>query len=385
MELLTALACAMGLLLVVGFVYVAAYFATAPTPAVVGEITSLVIYPLKSAKGIQVKSVLLNERGFAFDRQWMVVDERGNFLSQRRAPRLALVRVELPASEDDALVLSAPGALPITVPTVRKSKDPRKVRCWDDHVPSVDQGDEAAKWFENVLGVEGCRLVRMADDAERQVSRKYAHKGSLTALSDGFPVLLANDSSLSDLNARLTERSHKAIPMDRFRPNLIVGASAAGGAAGGVSSGPEPWAEDKWSSIHVVGGPAESAVEFGVVKPCARCKMPTINQQTGVPDRRGSSDPVVASEPKDIAPEEMDEGGGPAAEAEPTATLKTFRTGQILGYKKPGWSGDVFFGQNVLFRPSAVGRVLRVGDAVVATPRRPAGWFARGVRGVDYW
>ena len=107
MELLTVLACAMGLLLVVGFVYVAAYFATAPTPAVVGEITSLVIYPLKSAKGIQVKSVLLNERGFAFDRQWMVVDERGNFLSQRRAPRLALVRVELPASEDDALVLSA--------------------------------------------------------------------------------------------------------------------------------------------------------------------------------------------------------------------------------------------------------------------------------------
>ena len=67
-----------------------------------------------------------------------------------------------------------------------------------------------------------------------------------------------------------------------------------------------------------------------------------------------------------------------------TATLKTFRTGQILGYKL-GWSGDVFFGQNVLFRPSAVGRVLRVGDAVVATPRRPAGWFARGVRGVDYW
>ena len=152
-----ALACAMGLLLVVVLVYVAAYFATAPTPTVVGEITSLVIYPLKSAKGIQVKSVLLNERGFAFDRQWMVVDERGNFLSQRRAPRLALVRVELPASEDDALVLSAPGALPITVPTVRKSKDPRKVRCWDDHVPSVDQGDEAAKWFDRA---EVARLLK---------------------------------------------------------------------------------------------------------------------------------------------------------------------------------------------------------------------------------
>ena len=70
---------------------------------------------------------------------------------------------------------------------------------------------------------------------------------------------------------------------------------------------------------------------------------------------------------------------------EPTATLKTFRTGALLNYQKPAWKGDVFFGQNVLLTSSSVGRVLSVGDEVVATPRRPVGWFSRGVRGVDFW
>lgn len=249
--------------------YVVAYLASEPTPVKVGEVRSLVIFPLKSARGVPVQAALLDERGLAFDRQWMVVDERGNFLSQRRAPRLALVQAELPTSQDDALRLSAPGATPIAVPAVRRGNS-RSVRCWDDRVASVDQGDAAAKWFEAVLGVEGCRLVRMADDAERQVSRKYAHKGSLTALSDGFPVLLANENSLADLNARMQARGKKPIPMDRFRPNLIVGGE------------PGPWAEDTWSKVQVVNGTnTAGGVPFGVVKPCARCKMPTINQQTG--------------------------------------------------------------------------------------------------------
>ena len=115
-----------------------------------------------------------------------------------------------------------------------------------------------------------------------------------------------------------------------------------------------------------------------MVKPCARCKIPTIDQATGLPDGRASACATKGTADDD------DEGGGPAAEAEPTATLRTFRTGALLGYVKPGWRSDVFFGQNIVGR-GATGRLLSVGDRVVATPRRQRGWFARGIHGVDYW
>lgn len=184
----------------------------------------------------------------------------------------------------------------------------------------------------------------------------------------GFPLLLASDASLADLNERLEARQQKAVPMNRFRPNLVVGDGGGGGA-------PRPWAEDGWARV-VVGG----AAAFGVVKPCSRCKMPTINQATGVPDKLESARPVVKGSADDD-----DEGGGPASAAEPTATLRTFRTGAALGYRKPGWKGDVFFGQNLVPAATAAGRRLAVGDAVVATPRRPRGWYSRGVRGVHYY
>jgi hypothetical protein len=104
--------------------------------------------------------------------------------------------------------------------------------------------------------------------------------------------------------------------------------------------------------------------------------MPTINQQTGVPDGRGSSDAVLGAD-------DTDEGGGPVASAEPTATLRTFRTGELLGYKKAGWKNDVFFGQNLVMH-DAEGATIRVGDAVVATQRRRPSWLSRGVLGVHY-
>ena len=108
--------------------------------------------------------------------------------------------------------------------------------------------------------------------------------------------------------------------------------------------------------------------------------MPSINQRTGVPEGQQSSNPTTTHERPDDP--EIDEGGGPAPEAEPTATLRTFRTGRLLGYKKRGWQNDVFFGQNLV--GLGHGGWLRVGDPVSATPRRPRGAFSRGLRGVDY-
>jgi uncharacterized protein YcbX len=192
-----------------------------PAPTGV-RLTGIRVYPLKSAKGVDVQSSTLDERGLAFDRMWMVVDERGSFLSQRRAPRLATVVAALPVSHSAPLRLSAPssGVEAIEVPVVAVADSPEAatlVRVWDDHVAAVDQGAAAAAWLEQVLGVPGARLVRMADGAKRQCSRKYAPRGSLTAFSDGFPLLLASEASLQELNRRLAERGAAPVPMERFR------------------------------------------------------------------------------------------------------------------------------------------------------------------------
>ena len=343
--------------------YALGFVCTAPSPLSAGKITSIVVYPLKSARGVSVSSAKLDARGLAYDRLWMVVDERGAFMSQRRAPKLALVEVQLPSAPNEPLHVSAPGAQPLSIPVVHAGAS-RQVRCWDDRCVGIDQGDAAATWFQDYLGVEGVRLVRMPDEEKRYCARKYAPSDSTTAFSDGFPVLLASDASLAEVNARLEARGKPSIPMNRFRPNLVISGSGA-------------FAEDGWSAIQVDCGGAAS-VSFGVVKPCARCKMPTIDQTTGVPDGRASACATQGTVDDD------DEGGGPLAEAEPTATLRTFRSGKALGFVKQGWKADVFFGQNLTVPLSAADSVLTVGDTVVATPRRRRGWFSSGIAGVDY-
>jgi hypothetical protein len=350
---------------------------TTPQPVAVGKVTQLIIYPLKSARGVSVSSAKLDAFGLAYDRRWMVVDKGGNFMSQRRAPRLALIEAQLPKSDDEPLRLQdTSGKMkPLRVPVVRHAAEESQVRCWDDHISAVDQGDAAAAWLAAVLGVDDVRLVRMADGATRPCSPKYAPTTAQTAFTDGFPILLTNDASLAQLNARLEARGKGTIPMDRFRPNLVIGAANGSGEGGALGMAPGPFAEDEWAAL-TIGRNGRNEASFRVVKPCARCKMPTINQQTGVPDGRGSSDAVLGAD-------DTDEGGGPVASAEPTATLRTFRTGEILGYKKAGWKNDVFFGQNLVMH-DAEGATIRVGDAVVATPRRRPSWLARGVLGVHY-
>jgi uncharacterized protein YcbX len=159
----------------------------------------------------------------------------------------------------------------------------RQVRVWDDHCAAVDQGDAVAAWLSRVLGVEGARCVRMCEEEERQCSRHYAPRGSTTAFSDGFPLLLASEASLKDLNARLASRGKSAVPMERFRPNLVI-------------DGKAPFEEDGWSRLRVLGKSGGDTL-FGVVKPCARCKMPTIDQRTGVPDGRSSASATQVGSP----------------------------------------------------------------------------------------
>lgn len=249
------------------------------------------VHPLKGAAGVALSAVALDRFGPRHDRRWMAVDDDGVFLSQRNTPALALVGTVV---DGDTLTLTAPGLAPLRVPAGRT---PRRVRVWRDDVDALDCGDDAAAWLRAALG-ESARLVHLPDDGERVVDPSYARPGDRVAFSDAFPFLVIARASLDDLNARLDA----PIPMDRFRPNLVIDGAA-------------PYAEDRWRRIRV------GSVELDVVKPCARCVVTTTDQRTG---ERGK---------------------------EPLRTLATYRRRE----------GHVWFAWNAIHR---TGTALRVGDPV---------------------
>jgi hypothetical protein len=248
------------------------------------RVESLHVYPVKSARGIALESAAIEERGFEHDRRWMVVDARGRFVSQREEPRLALLAVAVEASE---LVLSTPGMPVLRVPLAPRGAR-RPVRIWDDPCEAVSVGPEAAAWLGDLFGAPS-DLVYMPDDVRRPRPVGFA---------DAYPFLLLSTASLDDLNRRL----ERPLPMNRFRPNIVVSGCAA-------------FAEDAWRRIAIGGIP------FAVAKPCARCAITTIDQETG---ERG---------------------------VEPLRTLAAFRR---VGT-------EVMFGQNLLHEGRGV---VRVGDAV---------------------
>jgi len=259
-------------------------------------VTGLYTYPIKSCGGISHDTVSLTARGFQYDRQWMVVrdDERhaGMFVTQREFPKMALIQTRIDA---DCLHISAPDMSDTAVMLKQKHAADREVVIWKDTVRAVNEGDQLAAWFSAYLGAP-LRLVRFDDAGNRSVSMKYTDQPSQTGFSDGYPILIANESSLGDLNARLESRGKPPVLMNRFRPNIVV-------------SGADAWAEDYWKWV-TIGG-----IRFEIPKPCARCPITTVDQATGTIPVKG----------------------------EPLATLETFRRG----------SGDVsgvIFGQNVIHR-----------------------------------
>ncbi len=274
------------------------------------RLVSIHVYPLKSARGLPLTEAELDERGLAGDRRWMVVDERGDFLTQRTLPAMCLIDVEvLP----DGLVLRAPEREPLRLAQPADVEAAaRRVRVWDDVCDALSAGAEAAAWISAFLGVRA-EIVHLPDRARRLVDPRYAPGGRLASgelaehrvgFADGFPLLLASEASLADLEARIAVASGApaGLSMQRFRPNLVVSGAAA-------------FEEDTWDEIAVGGVP------FAVVKPCSRCSITTVDPERGT---RG---------------------------VEPLATLARYREA----------GGKVLFGQNLVH----LGRGrLRVGDAV---------------------
>jgi uncharacterized protein YcbX len=237
----------------------------------------------------------------------MVVDARGEMLTQRTWPQLALVTPRLRPGE---LVLRAPGMLALHL-RLDAAGAPTRVRVFRDEVRAHDMGDIAAQWFSDFLG-HRLRLVRFDPDERRLASREWTGRlEAPTAFADGFPLLVLGAASLAELNARLQRAGHAAVGSERFRPNVVL-------------DGLEAFDEDHLDELAIDGD--DGPLVLRLVKPCVRCTIPNVDPASG------ASAPAVGD------------------------TLATFRADARM-------NGGVTFGMNAVV-VAGVGRRLRVGQAV---------------------
>lgn len=231
-------------------------------------LSELILYPVKSCGGMSVREATLTSAGLSvdavYDREWMVVDAQGRFLTQREYPRMALIA---PRLKLDTLELRAPGMLRLEIPLgLPDPEDERtlEVTLWDDTVLAYDCDDVTAAWFSNAVGTP-CRLVRFHPSAHRFTSTRWTGGVQApTLFSDGYPLLVIGSASLADLNDKLAAAGREALPMNRFRPNLVID---------GIGAFEEDYAD------HFAIGEAR----LKPVKPCPRCPIPSVDQATGVP------------------------------------------------------------------------------------------------------
>jgi uncharacterized protein YcbX len=272
-------------------------------------IERLFLYPIKGCRGIEVARATLAVSGLEVDgigdREWIVADAHGTFLSQRELPQMALISTQLtPAS----LLVKAPGMLQLEIPFASEG-DVLEVSVWNDRVSGVTQGEIADAWFSRYLG-RPCRLMRFDPEARRLSNTRYT--GSTEApykFADAFALLITSTASLADLNTRLNGRGIAAVGIERFRPNVVL-------------AGVEAFEEDYADRLAI------GASELRVVKPCVRCTVPNVDPATGQPSH------------------------------EPGDTLALFRDN--------AQAGGVTFGVNAIVESGAGIRLAR-GDAVELT------------------
>lgn len=221
------------------------------------QVSSLMIYPVKSLGCQPLQSAVVEARGLRGDRRLMLVDTHGRFVTQREIPALALIAAQW---QEQQLHLSCRGQSLVVGSYAAQADGPalqaRNVRVWNDDVVAVDMGDAAATMVSQWAGRE-LRLVYMGDDSLRRIDPQYARAGDIVSFADGFPVLLVGAASVDHFNSHLSV----AVSAHNFRPNIVV-------------TGAAPYAEDDWRRIRV------GSVEFDVVKPCSRCVVPSIDPAT---------------------------------------------------------------------------------------------------------
>jgi uncharacterized protein YcbX len=274
-------------------------------------LSELHLYPIKSCAGIALREATVTAAGLTsehiYDREWMVVNAQGEFLTQREHPKMALIK---PRIKLDTLELRAPGMLRLEIPL--DLPDPGQaptlnVRVWSDTVKAYDCDDTVAAWFSNFLGLP-CRLARFHPDAQRIANTEWTGGVEApTLFADAYPMLVISEASLADLNDRLKTRGRAALPMDRFRPNIVINGIGA--------------FEEDYAGSFII-----NEAILKPVKPCPRCPMPSIDQATG-----------------EFGPDPLD-------------ILQTYRV-------DPKVRGGITFGMNAILIEGE-GRVLRVGQEV---------------------
>jgi len=259
-------------------------------------VSELYIYPIKSLGGITLNNATLTDRGFEHDRRWMLVDDNNQFITQREVNAMALLKPQL-TKQGLLIQNSRVAGEELLIPFEPTMADTTMVTVWSNHCRAQRVSAEADAWFSKQLGIS-CKLMYMPDATNRFVDGRYAHNKEITSFTDGFPLLLIGQASLDDLNSRLAT----PLPMNRFRPNVVF----TGGTA---------FLEDTMKQFEING------ITFFCVKPCARCVMTTIDQQSA------------------------------AKAKEPLATLSTYRMKR----------NKILFGQNLLYKGAGH---ITVGDPI---------------------
>ena len=221
-------------------------------------LSGIFIYPVKGLKGIPLEAARCTDRGLEHDRRWMVVDREGTFISQRSHPKMATIWTDV---DGENLVLSAPDVDSLVLPLEIQRGGNVNVTVWSSTVKATQAPHNANAWISDYLGEE-CFLVFMPDSTKRTSNPKYAGFDKRVGFADGYAYLVIAEASLADLNAKLAAKNHPALPMNRFRPNLVV-------------AGATPFEEDQWKRIRI----GEAVIEGA--KPCGRCQVTTTDQATG--------------------------------------------------------------------------------------------------------
>jgi uncharacterized protein YcbX len=216
-------------------------------------LSGIYIYPVKSLAGISASHWPVTETGLLHDRKWMLIDSNRQFLSQRKLPRMALIKTAL--TEND-LILSAPDMENLVLPLMPADGEIINSTIWHDQCDALSVSSEADRWLSRFLNTD-CRLVYQPDDVVRQVDPDYAHATDQVSFADGFPFLIISENSLVSLNHEMG----LDLPMARFRPNLVIAGCPA-------------YAEDSWREIRI------GSIDFRLPKACSRCSVPTIDPET---------------------------------------------------------------------------------------------------------
>jgi uncharacterized protein len=263
-------------------------------------VSQLYIYPIKGIAGIQCTEAIVTPKGLAWDRRFMLVDQQGQFITQREHPELTQFMPEIKGQELHIRLRQISDS--VTIQTPHTYARAMMVWVWGAHVKARLVSNQVDQWFSEHLKKQ-VHLVYMPDTSRRSVPPEYAGQGQTVSFADAYPFLIATEASLQDLNSRLTT----PVPMDRFRPNIVIAGDTP------------PWQDDHWRDVQI------GSLQMRCVKPCARCIVITTDQTTGLRSK------------------------------EPLATLSTFRK---VGNKV------LFGQNTILVDKTQGGALLRVGDAV---------------------